>query len=76
MGQMDKLVDYTDEWTATVKVSRGQKVLVNTNGRGYSEDNRVVSEEGSVLSVTLRASDPEKLADKVGIVLGTVEKDN
>ena len=74
MGQMDKLVDYTDEWTANIKVTRGQKVLVNPNGRGYSEDNRVVSEEGNVLSVTVRASDPEALSDKVGIILGTIEK--
>lgn len=76
MGQASKLIDYSDEWTANVQVSRARKILVNPNGRGYDEDNRVIDAEGVELEVTLRASDPEKLADKVAIVLGTVEKDN
>lgn len=75
MGQMDKLVDYTDEWSAEIEVKRGRKILVNTNGRGYADDNKIIADTGRVLKIELKASSPEALADKVGIILGTIESE-
>lgn len=72
-NELARLVDYHDDWVAEVKVSRKQSILVNPNGRGYSEDNRIITGDTEVFAVTVRATSAEKLAAKVTAVLGVVE---
>lgn len=68
-----RLVDYHDDWVATVKVERKQSILVNPNGRGYNADNQILKGDVEVFAVTVRATSAEKLAAKVTAVLGVIE---
>ncbi|AEQ20970.1 hypothetical protein E3_0560 [Rhodococcus phage E3] len=72
-NELARLVDYHDDWVAEVKVSRKQSVLVNPNGRGYNEDNRIITGDTEVFAVTVRATNAEKLTAKVAAVLSVVE---
>lgn len=73
MGNEAKLVDNLDEWTATITVHRGQKVLINPNGRGYDDDNKIITDQNTELEVTVKATSPTKLAAKIAVIMDTLE---
>jgi hypothetical protein len=71
----EKVVSQRAEFQAEISVTRQIRAVISPNGRNYAEDNVTRYLNDGVISVTIKAGSAEKLAEKVSIVLGTIEED-
>lgn len=71
----EKVVSQKSEFQATIKVTREIRAVISPNDRNFMADNVIKYLNDEVLEITVKAATPAKLADKVGVIMGTIEED-